>query len=103
MSYEVIISDQAYTDLREIFAHIAFGLQSRINAARQIDRIEKEIMSLSEMPERYKRYDREAWFSRNTHMMTVDRFCVFYQVDRNSGTVCFLRVLFGGRDIETEL
>ena len=103
MSYEVIISNQAQADLREIFAHIAFGLQSKINAARQIDRIEKEIMSLSEMPERYKRYEREPWFSRNTHMVTVDRFCVFYQVGRNSGTVYILRVLYGGRDIEAEL
>ena len=103
MSYEVIISDQAQADLREIFAHIAFGLQSKINAARQIDRIEKEIMSLSEMPERYKRYEREPWFSRNTHMVTVDRFCVFYQVDRDSDTVYILRVLYGGRDIEAEL
>lgn len=103
MSYEVIISDQAQADLREIFAHIAFGLQSKINAARQIDRIEKEIMSLSEMPERYKRYEREPWFSRNTHIMTVDRFCVFYQVDRDSDTVYILRVLYGGRDIEAEL
>ena len=103
MSYEVIISNQAQADLRDIFAHIAFGLQSKINAARQIDRIEKEIMSLSEMPERYKRYDREPWLSRNTHMVTVDRFCVLYQVDRDNGMVCILRVLYGGRDIEAEL
>ena len=103
MSYEVIISDQAQADLRNIFEHIAFGLQSKINAARQIDRIEEEILSLSEMPERYKRYDREPWFSRNTHMVTVDHFCVFYQVDRDGGRVYVLRVLYGGRDIEAEL
>ena len=103
MSYEVIISDKAQADLREIFAYIAYGLQSRINATRQIDRIEKEIMSLSEMPERYKRYNREPWFSRNTHWVTVDHFCVFYQVDQSSGKVHVLRILFGGRDIDAEL
>ena len=103
MSYEIIISNKAQEDLREIFAYIAYGLQSRINATRQIDRIEKEIMSLSEMPERYKRYNREPWFSRQTHWVTVDRFCVFYQVDRNSSKVHVLRILFGGRDIEAAL
>lgn len=103
MNYEVIIGNQAQADLREIYTHIAFGLQSRMNAARQIDRIEEEIMSLSEMPERYKRYDREPWFSRKTHVVTVDHFCVFYQVNRDNGTVNVLRVLYGGRNIEAEL
>ena len=54
MSYVIEMTDQARTDLRGIYEYIAFALQSKINADRQLDRIEREILSLSEMPERYK-------------------------------------------------
>ena len=57
MSYVVEMTDQARTDLRSIYEYIAFALQSRINADRQLDRIEREILSLSELPERYKVLD----------------------------------------------
>ena len=73
MSYEVIISDKAQADLREIFAYIAYGLQSRINATRQIDRIEKEIMSLSEMPERYKRPESVKLEIAKTHKRRLNK------------------------------
>lgn len=53
MSYAVEISDAAQSDIREIFRYIALALRSGINASGQIQRIEDEIYSLSEMPERY--------------------------------------------------
>ena len=57
MSYVVEMTDQARTDLRSIYEYIAFALHSRINADRQLDCIEREILSLSELPERYKVLD----------------------------------------------
>ena len=52
MSYQVRIADEAERDLREIFAYIAFTLQSIKNAAGQLSRLQDEILSLIEMPER---------------------------------------------------
>ena len=103
MIYAVEMTDQARTDLRGIYEYIAFALQSRINADRQLDRIEREILSLSEMPERYKVLDLGFEAAKTVRMVTVDRYCVIYHVAKERGAVQILRILYGGRDIEAEM
>lgn len=103
MSYVIEMTDQARTDLRGIYQYIAFALQSKINADRQLDRIEREILSLSEMPERYKILDLGFEAAKTVRMVAVDRYCVIYHVVKELGTVQILRILYGGRDIPAEL
>lgn len=103
MNYSVEITERASADLRAIFEYIAFELQSLTNAGRQLSRLEHEILSLERMPERYRRYGKEPWKSRNLRVMPVDRYCVFYIPDHLNKTVRVMRVMYGGRDIDTEL
>ena len=103
MNYTVRISDAAMADLGAIFDYIAIELRSVQNAVSQYERLEREIMSLDQMPERYRRYDREPWYSRGLRMMPVDRYCVFYIPDSRAKAVDVLRVVYGGRDIAAEL
>ena len=103
MSYVVEMTDQARTDLRGIYEYIAFALQSKINADRQLDRIEREILSLSEMPERYKVLDLGFEPGKTVRMVTVDHYSVIYHVAKERGAVQILRILYGGRDIEAEM
>ena len=81
MIYEVEVSQQADSDLREIFEYIAFELQSPINASGQLDRLEKQILSLNTMPERYRRYEKEPWKSRGLRVLPVDNYVVLYIPD----------------------
>ena len=87
MTYQIKITDQANQDLRGIFEYIAYELQELQTAIGQLDRLEKEINSLNQMPERYRIYDREPWRSRNLHIMPVDNYLVFYVPDNNAQTV----------------
>lgn len=103
MSYQVSITDAAEYDLRAIFSYIAFELQSYANAVGQLERLESAINSLSEMPERYRRYDKEPWHSRGLRRMSVDHYCVFYIPDKSSQSVLIIRVMYGGRDIDHRL
>ena len=103
MSYVVEMTDQARTDLRGIYEYIAFALHSKINADRQLDRIEWEILSLSDMPERYKVLDLGFEAPKTVRMVAVDRYCVIYHVSKERGAVQILRILYGGRDIPAEL
>lgn len=103
MSYVVEMTDQARTDLRAIYEYIAFALQSKINADRQLDRIEREILSLSEMPERYKVLELGFEAAKTVRMVAVDHYCVIYYVAKERGAVQILRILYGGRDIPEEL
>lgn len=103
MTYQVMLTPQAQSDLREIFKYIAVDLQSVQNATGQLDRLEKAIASLDQMPERYRVYDKPKWRERNLHIMPVDNYLVFYIPDHSSETVTVIRVMYGGRDIDRQL
>lgn len=64
MIYEIEISVQADSDLRNIYEYIAFELQSPENAVGQLDRLEESILGLNQMPERFREYENEPWHSR---------------------------------------
>lgn len=68
-----------------------------------INLIEKNILSLDEMPGRYKIYENEPWKSRGVHIMPVKRYLVFYVVDDNEKVVNIFRVIYGSRDIDNAL
>lgn len=71
MMFEVEISEQEDNDLREIYQYIVFELRSPENARRQLARLEKSIISLEKMPERFSDY------MKKNHGTAGD--CVFFQ------------------------
>ena len=103
MNYEVRLTTEAENDLRGIFEYIAFELQSPQNAAGQLDRLEQSIMSLDQMPERFRVYEKEPWHSRDLRIMPVDNYLVFYIPNHEEQTVKIMRVIYGGRDIDKHL
>ena len=103
MSYLVEISRQADADLRSILEHIARNLMSPDAAIAQLDRLEEQIEGLEALPNRFQRYLKEPWHSRNLRIMPVDNYCIFYTVDDIAQKVTILRVLYGGRDAESQL
>jgi toxin ParE1/3/4 len=103
MNYEIEVTEQAESDLRGIFEYIAFSLQSLQNAAGQLDRLEKAIKDLCYMPERFRSYNKEPWQSRGLRIMPVDNYCVFYIPDKGKQVVTIIRVMYGKRDIDSQL
>ncbi len=59
MKYTVEITSQAESDLRAVYAYIAFELHSPENAAGQLYRLEKAIKGLEALPFRFRKYDAE--------------------------------------------
>ena len=100
MSYQVNITDEAARDLRAIFEYIAFELLSVENAENQLNRLQKEIQSLDEMPERYRRYEVEPWYSLGVRRFLVDNYCVFYLPNQETQVVDIIRVLYGRSDMD---
>ncbi|MCI8294974.1 MAG: type II toxin-antitoxin system RelE/ParE family toxin [Lachnospiraceae bacterium] len=103
MSYHVEISEQAEADLRDIYEYIAFTLLAPENASGQLERLEKMIMGLDKMPERFKKYEKEPWDSRGLRSVSVDNFSIFYIPSEEDRVVTIIRVIYSGRDIEQEL
>lgn len=103
MIYTVQISSRAESDLREIYAYIAYELLSPPTAAQQLQRLEENILSLDQMPNRYPAYQKEPWYSRGLRVMSVDNYLVFYIPNAATQTVTVIRVMYGGRDIGSQL
>lgn len=59
MKYKVRLTAKAEDDIRSFFEYIAFNLHSLQNAMGQIDRHEKSILSLRQMPKRFRSYEKE--------------------------------------------
>lgn len=103
MIYEVIATDQADSDLRDIYEYIAFELLSPENARRQLDRLEENIIGLETFPEKFRAYEKEPWKSRGLRVMPVDHYLVFYIPDNDTRTVIVIRVMYEGRDVDNQL
>ena len=103
MIYTVQITSRAETDLREIYEYIAYELLSPPTAARQLQRLEEEILSLDQMPSRYPAYLEEPWYSRGLRVMSVDNYLVFYIPNAAAQAVTVIRVMYGGRDVSSQL
>ncbi len=103
MKYKVELTIRARDDLREIYGYIANTLQSEQSAVGQTGRIEKAILSLSEMPERHSLYSKEPWKSRNLRFVPVDNYIVFYIPDNDKMQVTITRIMYGARNIDKQL
>ena len=103
MIYEVVTTRQAEADLRSVYEYIAFELLSPDNAAGQLERLEECIIGLSEFPEKFRKYEKEPWYSRGLRVMPVDNYLVFYIPDKNTTTVTVIRVMYEGRNVDEQL
>lgn len=103
MMYEVELSDQAETDLRDIYEYIAFELLSPDHASGQLVRLEAHIEGLGEFPEKFRRYDKEPWHDRGMRVMPVDNYLVFYILDEVAALVTVIRIMYAGRDVDAQL
>lgn len=103
MIYKIEITPAAKADLKNIYEYIAFSLLAPQSAAGQLDKLEKGIMSLDQMPMRFKAYGAEPWHSRGLRIMTVDKYAVLYIPNEETGIVTVIRVMYGGRNIDEQL
>lgn len=103
MTYKIILTKQADTDLRAIYEYIAFTLLEPETAVRQLERIEKGILSLNEMPERFRVFEKEPWYSRGLRQMQVDNFIVFYIPNADDEIVTVIRIMYERRDINKQM
>lgn len=99
--YRISYAPKALEDLRGIYTYIAFTLKSLGTAKKQVGRIRKEIRSLDFMPARYAMVDWEPWLSMKMHKMSVDNYVIYYTIDVDAFRVTVVRIVYGGRDIQS--
>ncbi len=103
MKYTVKLSTQASEDIKEIYEYIADVLCEKEIASNILNLFEKNILSLSDMPGRYRIYESEPWQSRGVHVMSVKNYLAFFIINEEEKTVTVFRVIYGSRDIDNVL
>lgn len=103
MSWNIVYTAEARRDLRNIYEYIAYDLLVLETAAGQTQRIMKEIRALDEMPMRFRLYEEEPWHSVGLRFFPVDNYLVFYLPDESQNIVSIVRIMYGGRDICSQL
>ncbi len=98
-TYVVMYSPEARLDIKDIYAYIAYKLQEKIVAEKQVRRIRNAIKDLDYFPLKYEVFKGRSNDDRNIHKMPVDNYTVFYSVDESMGSVIILRIVYGGIDL----
>ena len=103
MNWDIKFTDQARRDLRDILDYISYELQEPQVAVNLVRSITKEILSLDQMPMRYRLYEKEPWKSQGLRCFPVKNYLIFCYPEETSNTVYAVRVIYGGRDISRQL
>ncbi len=99
-NYYVSYSDEAKDDLRNIFMHIAYNLESRDNAEGQVNRIREAIKKLDKFPKRNPSFPYEPWARLGMRRLKVDNYVVLYIVDETNERVEIVRIPYGAMDLD---
>lgn len=101
--YIVKLTQQAEENLREIADYIRFTLQAPGTAAKMLDILAVEILSLDHFPYRAPLTKEEPWHSQGVHALTVKNFLVYFWVDEAAKKVQVMGVVYGRRDQRHQL
>ncbi len=102
MSYDIILSEHARVDIRNIFEYIAYKLLTPQTGQKMIRNILAEINTLQEFPERFRIYPNEPMCSNNVRFFPIEKYLVFYKGLKDSNSVIISRIIYGGRDIKKQ-
>ena len=96
--YEVKITEPAQRQLQEIIRYNAGDLQEKRTAIRMLDTLEKEILSLSTLPNRVALTEEEPWHSAGIRKLSVKNYLVYSWVNEDQKQVQITAVVYGRRD-----
>ena len=101
--YEVKITEPAQRQLQEIVRYIAGDLQEKRTALWMLDTLEKEILSLSTLPNRVALTEEEPWRSQGIHKFPVKNYLIYFWVDEETKKVQIIGAVYGRKDQRHQL
>lgn len=90
--YNVNISEQAFQDLDRIYAYIAHTLLEPATAAGLLDRIEKAILSLEQLPYRCPERARGIYAGKGYRQLLMEHYTIIFRVSEQTKDVIIVTV-----------
>ena len=92
--YNVSLTSRALRDLDGIYAYIAQTLLVPETALGMVDKIEKEILSLEEMPYRFPERKTGAYANKGYRQLFVGNYTVIYRIDEKRRQVIVITIRY---------
>ena len=92
--YSVMLMKRARRDLDGIYTYIARSFLESGTALALVQRIEKQILSLDQMPYRCPERTRGAYANRGYRELVVENYTVIYRVDEPTKQVIVVTVRY---------
>lgn len=92
--YKIIIADQAFHDMDEIYCYIAFRLQVPRTAAQMLEKFQEAVNSLKQDPERGA-FRKIGIYAGKTHrQLFVGNYTIIYRVNEEQKRVEIITVRY---------
>ena len=98
MKYKIEITQEAEKDFENIFTYISETLCNKQAALRMISLLDKNIRSLTDMPNSYPKVKDMYLKKMGLRFITVKNYIVFYTVEDEERKVYIVRILYGKRN-----
>lgn len=92
--YKVSLTNRALRNLDDIYVYIAQTLLVPETALGLVDNIEKEILSLEEMPYRFPERKTRAYANRGYRQLFVGNYTVIYRIDEKHRQVIVVTIRY---------
>lgn len=92
--YNVSLTSRALRDLDDIYIYIAQTLLVPETALALVDKIEKEILSLEEMPYRFPERKTGAYVNKGYRQLFVGNYTIIYRVDEKHRRVIIVTIRY---------
>ena len=92
--YKVSLTNQALRNLDDIYVYIAQTLLVPETALGLVDKIEKEILSLEEMPYRFPERKTGAYANKGYRQLFVGNYTVIYRIDEKRRQVIVITIRY---------
>lgn len=95
--YEVIISEKAQQDLREIVANITRQAQQKLRVEENVNNLAEIISNLARAPFRHPLVNDERLVTAGIRRLEIDNYIVFFIASEKEKTVSVIRILHDQR------
>ena len=98
VNYQIVVTQPARQDLQSALSYLTQELKNPQAARDLLDAVEKDVQSLSRMPERFPLVRDEALRREGIRFFPIKHYLLFYTVRRETNTVVIQRFLYGRRN-----
>lgn len=95
IKYEVILTDRAREELKDIYNYISKSLMARKAAENFIDKIEREILILENMPKSCSIIEEYKSRKHKYRKLLINNYVAIYRIDEENRKVYIIRIVYG--------